>query len=233
MKGFLYLLPNLIEPDALHSHFLPQSVDAIVATLDGLIAESEKGGRVFLKRFTLKKKLQEMPILLLNEHTQEIDPLIQPLLKGERWGLISDAGLPCIADPGARLVKKVKELGITIEAFVGPSSLFLALMLSGLPGQRFCFRGYLPIKPEERKRELLRWEKESEREKSTQIFIETPYRNQATLKSCLETLSPKTELCVASGLTSASQEIKRAAVNQWQEEEIPEKPAIFLFYAGR
>ena len=141
MKPALLLLPNVLADVKHHEPFLPSSVDKAVASIDGLIAESASAGRRFLARFETKKPTNEIPIALFNEHTKEedIDFLLEPIRKGERWGLISDGGLPCIADPGAKLVKRANISGIIVQAFVGPSSPMLALMLSGLPAQRFYF----------------------------------------------------------------------------------------------
>src|SRR5258708_21049619 len=153
-KSALLLLPNLLGEHRHHEMFLPSSVDKAVSSLDGLIAESDIEGRRFLKRFETKKPAMEIPIALFNEHTPDdhIDFLLEPIVKGGRWGLVSDAGLPCIADPGAKLVQRARQLGILIQAFVGPSSILFALMLSGLPGQKFAFQGYLPKGPEDRKK---------------------------------------------------------------------------------
>src|SRR5262249_13098213 len=142
----LFLLPNLLDETLAWEPFLPASVAAAVQSLDGLIAESEKEGRRYLRRFVNHERMAATPIRLLNEHTQpkEIGELLEPLIRGERWGLISDAGLPCIADPGAPLVLLAHEKKIRVETFSGPSSIVMALQLSGLSGQRFAFHGYLP-----------------------------------------------------------------------------------------
>ncbi|HXF29241.1 MAG TPA: SAM-dependent methyltransferase, partial [Chlamydiales bacterium] len=142
----LYLLPNLLDETCDASLQLPKAVFDAVAEIDGLICENEKEGRRFLKRFRTKKILQEMPLQLLNEHTpsKDLEALVAPLIKGQTWGLVSDAGLPCIADPGAPLVQLARKKNIAIRAFAGPSSLMMALQLSGFSGQRFSFYGYLP-----------------------------------------------------------------------------------------
>ena len=226
----LILLPNVLGPtDDIHQ-VLPASVDGAMAKLDGLIAESEGEGRRYLKRFQTKKKPHEMPIALLNEHTRknDIDFLLEPLLEGETWGVVSDAGLPCLADPGAALVRRARTLKIPIEAISGPSSLTLALMLSGLPSQTFFFHGYIPKKPEEREQALRSWEKLGG---VTHLFIEAPYRNQHTLQACLKALSKKTVLSVATNLTCADESVRTAAVEDWKEIEIGKKPTVFLFFS--
>ena len=227
-RGQLLLLPNLLAKEAHHELFLPKSVDRAVLTLDGLIAENEKEGRAYLKRFGAP--FREMPILLLNKHFQEIEPLLKPMQKGEKWGLISDAGLPILADPGYRLVHRARELGIIIKAFVGPSALILALMLSGLPAQQFAFQGYLPRKPKETIQML---EIRSLQEKSTQIFIEAPHRNQRLLENLLGTLSNRVLLCVAWDLTSPTQGVETHLVSEWKKRSLPnlhKHPAVFLFF---
>lgn len=232
-KPALLLLPNLLGESRHHEIFLPQSVDKAVETLDGLIAESDQAGRRFLSRFKTKKPAIETPIALFNEHTPDdhIDFLLEPIRKGERWGLISDGGIPCVADPGSKLVKRARQSGIVVQAFVGPSSILLALMLSGLPGQRFCFHGYLDKTPEKRKKEIAKLEAASQKEEMTQIFIETPYRNAHTLETLMGTLADTTELCVAWDLTLPTQGILSQPVSQWKKSPLPnleKKNAIFL-----
>lgn len=232
-KPALLLLPNLLGEHRYHEPFLPGSVDKAVTTLDGLICESEKAGRRFLGRFQTKKQLQDMPIAIYNEHTpdEDIDFLLEPIRLGERWGLISDGGLPCVADPGYKLVRRAKQSGILVQAFVGPSSILLALMQSGLPGQRFAFHGYLKADEVGRKSDIRRLELLSKTEKSTQIFIEAPYRNAHLLQSLLETLNDETWLCVAWEITMPDQGIVCEPVARWKKIPLPnieKKPAIFL-----
>ena len=142
LKPTLLLLPNLLGEFRHAEVFLPSSVFKAMQTIDGLIAESEKEGRRYLARFETKKPAAEIPIALFNEHTpdSDLDFLLEPILAGERWGLVSDAGLLCIADPGCKLVRRANQRGISVQAFVGPSSILTALMLSGLPGKNFIFR---------------------------------------------------------------------------------------------
>lgn len=229
-KSALLLLPNLLGEHRHHDIFLPKSVDKAVATIDGLIAESDAEGRRYLKRFETKKPYMEIPIALFNEHTPDgdIDFLLEPLVKGERWGLISDAGVPCVADPGAKLVQRARLLGIPIQAFIGPSSILLALMLSGLPGQKFAFNGYLDREPAKRKKEiqhLLKME-------GTQIIMEAPYRNRYLLDDLLALLPEEARLCVAWDLTMPTQNVISQQVKFWKKSPLPnleKKPAIFLF----
>lgn len=232
-KPCLLLLPNVLGDVKHHQPFLPASVDKAVATLDGLIAESPTAGRRFLSRFETKKPAHEIPIALLNEHTKEdeIDFLLEPIRKGERWGLISDAGLPCIADPGSKLVSRARQSGIVVQAFVGPSAVLLALMLSGLQGQQFYFSGYLDKDPKKRRDEIVQLEKFSKKFNCTQIFIEAPYRNSALLELLINTLDEETQLCVAWDLTMPTQGIVSQSVALWKKSPLPnlaKKPAIFL-----
>lgn len=235
-KPALLLLPNLLGDHRHHQPFLPSSVDKAVLSLDGLIAESEKGGRRFLSRFETKLPVLQIPIALYNEHTPDdhIDFLLEPVKQGQRWGFVSDAGIPCIADPGAKLVRRARQIGVPVQAFVGPSSIILSLMLSGLPAQRFTFNGYLGSQPEKRTQQILQLEKTSKVEKLTQIFIETPYRNGHMLESLLSTLSNDTVLCVAWDLTLPTQGVVCQAISVWKKMALPnldKKNAIFLFYA--
>lgn len=237
MKPALLLLPNVLSAEIRHHElFLPASVDKAVETIDGLIAESASGGRRYLGRFSTKKPANEIPIALLNEHTQdnEIDFLLEPIHKGERWGLVSDCGLPCLADPGSKLVKRARETGIVIQAFVGPSSIFMALMLSGMSGQKFFFHGYLDKNLTKRQRETAWMERESKKDGSTQIFIEAPYRNKGTLDVLINTLAEDTSLCVAWDLTQPTQGIVSQTVKFWRKSPLPnleKKAAIFLLNA--
>jgi 16S rRNA (cytidine1402-2'-O)-methyltransferase len=236
MTAALLLLPNLLSEVKHHEPYLPASVDKAVKSLNGLIAESAEGGLRYLKRFLPLDDARKIPIALYNEHTpDDVEFLLEPIRAGERWGLISDAGLPCIADPGAKLVSRARQSGIVVQAFVGPSSMLLALMLSGLPGQKFSFLGYLGKDPITRKKEIGLLEKRALADGATQIFIEAPYRNKHTLESLLEVLSPETLLCVAWDLTLNSQGIVSQPVHLWKKSPLPnieKKPAIFLVAAN-
>ncbi len=227
------MLPNLLGEQPHHELFLPVSVDRAVSSLDGLIAESASGGRRFLGRFQTKKPAHEIPLALYNEHTtdQELDFLLEPIRKGERWGVVSDAGLPCIADPGSKLVARARQTGIVVQAFVGPSAIMLSLMLSGLPGQHFAFLGYLDKERGQCKKQIQALEKKARQEKCTQIFIETPYRNQQLLQLLLDTLGEGTSLCVAWELTLPTQGILSQTVGVWKKSPLPnleKRNAIFL-----
>lgn len=231
----LYLLPNLLTESQSHASQLPTSVDAAVATLSGLIAESEKAGRHFLRRFTFPspKTFRDIPIRLLNEHSTPSDKraLIEQIKQGGLWGLVSDCGMPCLADPGADLVLMARECGIEVQTFAGPSSILLALVLSGLGAQCFTFHGYLPKDEEPLIQELRKIEKLSAADKSTHLFIETPYRNLRLWEKMLTTLDSQTWACVACDLTAPTQHVETHKVGEWKRRPLPDiakRPAIFL-----
>lgn len=226
MPGNLLLLPNLLGDHKHHQPFLPASVDKAVSSIQGLIAESDKGGRRFLSRFDLAgKKASDIPLALFKGKEEDLDFYLEPMMEGQTWGMISDAGLPCIADPGARLVTRARQKGILVKAFVGPCSISHALMLSGFSSQHFSFHGYLPRTPESA---LKKWEQAG----GTQIFIEAPYRSQKALEICLENLKDETMLCVAADLTLPGQVLLTHPVRHWKKMQLPnieKKPTVFLF----
>ncbi len=233
MTGRLYLLPNVLDDTVVdHTAFLPTHIGGIIASLDGVICETEKPARRFLSRF----KRAQMKLKVLNEHTKpdELNDLIAPLEAGETWGILSDAGLPCIADPGANLVRLARLKGVKIEAIVGPSSIIMALMLSGFSGQNFTFHGYLPRDKQERKVKIRTLEQKSKKENSSEIFIEAPYRNQELLQDLVGELAPTTELAVAVDLTGALEEVFVKNIKAWRQGELPQinkRPAVFILFA--
>ncbi len=235
-KPTLLLLPNLLGEHRYVDIFLPQSVAKAMLTIDGLIAESATEGRRYLDRFETKKPSLEIPVALFNEHTPDdhIDFLLEPLVnKGERWGLVSDAGLPCIADPGSKIVHVARQKGIAIQAFVGPSAILLALMLSGFPGQKFYFHGYLNREPKVRETQLKTMAQSSLKEQSTQIYMEAPYRNQHSLQAAIENLPDAAWFCVAWDLTLPTQGVVSQTIASWKKCTLPnldKKPAIFLVF---
>lgn len=237
IKPALLLLPNLLGEMQHHAPYLPESIDKAVSTIDGLIAESASSGRRYLGRFQTKKPAHNMPLALYNHNTpdEDLDFLLEPIKNGERWGLISDAGLPCIADPGANLVRRARKLGIPVQAFSGPSSLFLALMLSGIPSQKFSFLGYLPKEEENLILEIKKMETSSRVEKMTYVFIETPYRNETLLKTLMETCKGSTWICCAWDLTLPGQGVVSFPVDVWKKSPLPnihKKNAIFILSAA-
>ncbi len=229
MSGQLYLLPNLLDDEQDHTRFLPENIAGIIASLDGVICESEKPARRFLSRF----KKAQLPLMVLNEHTKEdeLAALMEPIENGGIWGLLSDAGLPCIADPGAQFVRLARKKNVAIEAIVGPSSIIMALMYSGFSGQRFSFHGYLPRDKELRKSRMQSLEQKSKKEQSSEIFIEAPYRNQELLQHLVSDLHPATQLAVACDLTSPNQEIYVKTIKEWKKAPLPQinkRPCVFI-----
>lgn len=238
-RGKLYLIPSPLGeyPPA---EVLPAPVLSILPTLKTFVVEEVRTARRFLSAAGLKGHIEELSFHTLNEHTapSEVEAML-PLFDGSDVGLISEAGLPAVADPGAHLVALCHREGIEVVPLVGPSSLMLALMSSGLNGQCFTFRGYLPAKPEERRAALRQLEKRSAAASETVLFIETPYRNDSMLADCLAVLSPNTRLCVAADLTLPTATIITRSVASWRKAlagpsgspVIGKRPAVFLFLA--
>ncbi len=230
----LYLLPNTLGNK--RSELLPSIVRDILPQLQGLIVESERGGRAFL-RLCQYPSPQQFPIAVLSKHdvsNKACDFYLEPLLKKqENWGFVSDAGLPCIADPGAKLVRRARTLGIPVQGVSGPCSITLALMLSGLYAQEFSFLGYLPSTPKDREKSI----KSHANKKQTCICIETPYRNVHTFDSLLRCLPSQTELCVGVDLTGEQEFVSTRSVETWLRSEdlsdvrqrMVKIPTIFLW----
>ncbi|MBS3904125.1 MAG: SAM-dependent methyltransferase [Simkania sp.] len=234
MKGTLYLLPNLLHSEASMERYMPKILWEVVNHLHGLIAESPKEGRAFLKR--MGRAPASLLQGVLNEHStpEEIEVLLTPLRRGETWGYVTDAGMPCFADPGAQLVARARQEDIAIEAIIGPSSILLAIMLCGLPSQRFAFHGYLPQDPIALKKAIKSLEKRSQEEAATQLFIETPYRNLKLFKALLQDLSLNTKLSVLCNLTAPDELVITQTIAQWKKALLPDldkKPTLFIFLA--
>lgn len=234
-SGTLYLIPTSLGDSDL-GWILPTEVRRLIFSLDTFVVEHPKTARQFLKQVGTQKPLQELTLLTLDEHTQpdELSALLAPLLLGKNIGLMSEAGCPAVADPGSNLVRLAHAKGVHVAPLVGPSSILLALMGSGLNGQRFAFHGYLPAEKEARIKAIKLLEKESREKNQTQVFIETPYRNQPLFQDMVATCSEKTWLCVASELTSTTEHIETKHIADWRKitPDINKKPAIFLIYAG-
>jgi 16S rRNA (cytidine1402-2'-O)-methyltransferase len=232
-SGILYLIPTPLGETSLDLA-LPEETRRIAARLATFIVEHAKTARAFLKQVGTATPLQQLTLLELNEHTRanELDALLAPLLAGQDVGLLSEAGCPAVADPGADLVRLAHRQGIRVKPLVGPSSILLALMGSGLVGQRFAFHGYLPAKPEARAKALRELENRAEREDAAQAFIETPYRNRAMLESILATCRDDTLLCLACDLTLASETLATRSIGQWRKHDlaIERRPCVFLLW---
>jgi 16S rRNA (cytidine1402-2'-O)-methyltransferase len=234
-KGKLFLIPVPLGLTAIDT-VLPQPVRDCARQLNHFVAENAKSARAFLKSLPTDTALQQIDIQELNEHTPSgaLQKLLAPLLAGIDVGLISEAGCPAVADPGANLVALAHEAEIQVIPMIGPSSILLALMGSGLSGQNFAFHGYLPAKEEPRQKKINELEKDSVREKRAQIFIETPYRNRQMLETLIRVCADQTRICVATDLTLASESIATRTPSEWRRSGLPEidrRPTVFLLQA--
>jgi len=235
MTGTLHLIPVGLGAAPIDT-WLPADVRALAGRLDIYIAENAKTARAFLKLVGTIRPLQEITVHTLDKHANDAAILhwLTPLRDGGEIGLVSEAGCPAVADPGAKVAAAAHRLGATVKPWVGPSSILLALMASGLEGQRFAFHGYAPVTPAERARQLRTWEQQSARHHQTQILIETPYRNQAMASTLLEALHGNTRLCIARALTTPQEWIRTRTIAQWQQSppsSLDKVPTIFLFLA--
>ncbi len=233
MNGTLFLIPSTLG-EASSFGSLPQDIPIIAGKLDHFVVEDVRTARRFLKKILPGISIDSLTFYVLNEHTLpgEIYSLLAPLLEGHDVGLLSEAGLPCVADPGALLVSHAHENGIKVVPVSGPSSIFLALMASGFNGQNFAFHGYLPIDKRERIKKIRELESAAYKQDQTQIFIETPYRNQQLLEALLETCQPQTRICIAYDLTLPGETIT-TSTTKWlnsNKPDIRKKPAVFLLY---
>jgi len=237
MTGTLFLIPNTLGETEALANVLPEQVQRITSQLDYFVAENAKTARAFLKlvgaQHPLCKTMQEIKIAELNVNTPAaaLNDLLAPLLAGQDGGLVSEAGVPAVADPGADLVRLAHQHKIPVRPLVGPSSLLLAVMASGLNGQSFAFNGYLPTDAGQRDKRIKELEQRSRKEKQTQLFIETPYRNAAMLEALVASCAPGTLICVATDLSLPSETIRTMAAAQWKSAPAPDfhkKPTVFL-----
>ena len=237
MTGTLFLIPNTLGETEALANVLPEQVQRITSQLDYFVAENAKTARAFLKlvgaRHPLCKPMQEIKIAELNVNTPAaaLSDLLAPLLAGQDGGLVSEAGVPAVADPGADLVRLAHQHKIPVRPLVGPSSLLLAVMASGLNGQSFAFNGYLPTDAGQRDKRIKELEQRSRKEKQTQLFIETPYRNAAMLEALVASCAPGTLICVATDLSLPSETIRTMTAAQWKSAAAPDfhkKPTVFL-----
>ena len=235
-RGTLHLIPVGLGVAPI-GQWLPDAAQTQAGLLSCYVAENAKTARAFLKLLTLARPLHEITIHELSPRVDEaqLQTWLQPLRAGLDIGLVSEAGCPAVADPGARAVTIAHNWGITVKPWVGPSSILLGLMASGLDGQRFVFHGYAPVDATDRSRQLKVWEQTSSKQKQTQLLIETPYRNQAMFNSLLEHLKGNTRLCVARSLTTADEWVRTLTITQWKSQPKPEldkHPTLFLFQAA-
>ncbi|TDE06125.1 SAM-dependent methyltransferase [Flavobacterium hiemivividum] len=233
LLGKLYLIPTTMgECDPMD--VLPQTVKRTIDFIDYYIVENEKTARKSIKEVHPDKKQSELILFVLNKRTEvkEHQDFIQPLLEGKNVGLMSEAGCPGVADPGAVIVKLAHEKGIQVVPLVGPSSILLAMMASGMNGQSFTFHGYLPIDKDEKRASFKTLERTSFEKNQSQIFIETPYRNNNLLEDLLQTLHPETHLCIATDITLPTEYIKTKRIAAWKKETIDlhKRPTIFIIH---
>ena len=232
-KGKLYLIPTRLGDNA-PLEVLPMSVKKIIELVDDYIVENEKTARNFIKKISSSKSQPSLQINVLNKFTQplELESFLNACDQGKPVGLMSEAGCPGIADPGAEIVKIAHRKDIRVIPLVGPSSILLAMMASGMNGQKFTFNGYLPIDNSERKKALKDLERESFNTNTSQIFIETPYRNNKLLEEMCKTLHPETNVCVACDITLPTEYIKTKTAAEWKNVtvDLHKRPTIFVIH---
>lgn len=232
-KGILYLIPTPLGDGPIEA-IMPAGMAKRLMNIHHFVVEDLRTARRFLKKTDRSIDIDSLHFYELNEHSneEEVGTFLAPLLKGYDMGLMSEAGTPCVADPGASLVALAHENSIRVVPLSGPSSITLALMASGFNGQQFSFHGYLPVDRKARQQALRKLEQDARHTNQTQIFIETPYRNMQMLESIIETLGPATKLCIAASLTTDDEFIRTLTIAAWKKQlpDIHKKPAVFLVY---
>ncbi len=232
--GTLYLIPTVLSDSAPLENVLPSGNTAVVVRLKHFIVENVRTARRFLKRVDREIDIDSLTFYELNQHTDamQIGSFVQPLQQGFDMGVISEAGCPAVADPGADVVAVAQKMGARVVPMVGPSSILMSIMASGFNGQSFAFHGYLPIEKNERTQALRRLEQRIYAENQTQIFIETPYRNQQMVEELCRTLRPQTKLCIARDITGDGESIRTRTLAEWKKSlpEIGKVPCIFLIF---
>ncbi len=230
-KGILYLIPVPLADSAVAA-VAPANLKSLVAGLTIFIVENAKTARQWLKWYGHPTELRQLSIFELKQSngTVELDGYLAPLLEGKNIGLMSEAGCPGIADPGANVVRAAHRAGIRVVPMVGPSSILLALMASGMNGQRFSFQGYLPVDRNERAKAIAELEQRSRRDHETQIFIETPYRNSALFQALIDTCRGETLLCLATEVTGENETIATRSIVEWRKNipNLEKRPTVFL-----
>ena len=234
MYGTLYLIPCPISDETAISDVLPELNKQIIDTLDYFIVENTRSARRFLSKAKIARPIDELTFRELNEHVtspREVEELVRPLLEGRSAGVISEAGVPAVADPGALVVAQCHRRGVKVVPLVGPSSIILSVMASGLNGQSFAFNGYLPVKEPDRSRAIKRYESRAMAENLSQLFIEAPYRNAKLFEQLLKTCAPTTLLTIAVDITAPTESIITRPIAEWRKCSMPEinkRPAIFI-----
>lgn len=233
MKGKLYLIPTHLNPQNPDKSIVPY-LKEVIKEVKEFIVEDEKSARKFIKSLQINTQFGQLILHPYNKHHiyPHLQEYLKPLFEGRDMGLLSEAGCPAVADPGSEIVRLAHEKEITVVPLVGPSSIIMALMASGFNGQQFCFQGYLPIPAPEKIRKLQEMEKASFKLKQTQIFIETPFRNNQLLDEIFRSCQPSTELCIACDITGDEEFIYTQSISKWKKNrpELHKKPAIFLLY---
>lgn len=232
-RGTLYLIPSTLG-DSRAEDVLPEKTLEVIRSLNSFIVEEIRSARRFLRKAGFKENFDSTVFFLFNEHTdrKDLSAFLSPMFDGIDTGLLSEAGTPCIADPGAEIVDIARQSGIRIVPLSGPSSIILALMASGFNGQNFTFHGYIPIDRKERQQKIREMERMAFEKDQTQIFIETPYRNKAIFDALVQTCNPSTRLCIAMDLTLESESIQTNFIGEWSKNKgfLPKTPAVFLLY---
>ena len=228
----LYLIPCGLSTETAPELYLSANTIEIIRQLKVFIVENEKSARAFLKQCAIETPQAELTIFELDKHDpkQNINSFLDPLKNKVPTGLLSEAGCPAVADPGARVVAAAHKANIKVKPLIGPSSILLALMASGLDGQRFCFHGYLPIDRSERIKTLQQLERSAQQRNETQIFIEAPYRNNPMLKDILSSCNNETRLCIASNIDTNEESIRTLRIQEWKKQipELHKIPVVFL-----
>ncbi len=233
-KGVLYMIPCPISDSTGVYDVVPEANRAVIDSLDYFIVENVRSARRFLSKAGISRKIDDLEFVELNEHTKQgvaVEAMVRPIVEGRSAGVISEAGVPGVADPGAMVAEACHRKGIKVVPLVGPSSILLAMMASGLNGQSFAFNGYLPVKPPERAKAIKMFERRAQTEHQSQIFIEAPYRNVKLVEQMLSTLSPATRLTIACDITSPDEVIITRTVEQWRRVQMPDiakRPTIFI-----
>lgn len=234
MKGQLYLIPNTLGDSPIERN-LPNETIEIVKSIKYFVVENVRSARRFLKKVDRNIEIDELTFYVLDKHTKpnDIPGFLKPLTDGINMGMLSEAGCPGVADPGAEIAKLAHEKNIRVIPLVGPSSILLSVMASGLNGQSFAFHGYLPVKKGEAPKAIKSLEDRSRRDNQTQLFIEAPYRNTRMLQDIIQTCGPKTRLCIACDITLETEYIVTKTIAEWKGKlpEINKRPAIFLILA--
>lgn len=233
MQGKLYLIPTTLG-DNEPLEVMPLSIKKVIEQLEYFIVENEKSARRFIKKITPKKSQPSLVLKTLDKYSDEIEirTYLDVCNQGISVGLLSEAGVPAVADPGASIVKLAHQKNIQVVPLVGPSSILMAMMSSGMNGQNFAFNGYLPIDNADRKKEIKQLEKLSKDKNQSQIFIETPYRNEKLFEVLKQTLSPSTLLCIACDISLDTEYIKSKSIQDWKKEHpsLHKRPTIFIIH---